>query len=291
MNDQTLLFENRFPVTLKHGFAGASLPLLCAAVLISIALGAVALGAESQSAPDPSPSHSGQNPPAADLSAATFASKTSGTDSKPATPAASSLVGRGPGDVEATLGKPVGKLQTAQGALWLYSEWKVQFDSNAHVLKVEKDQPVRLTRLDPRFVAASDAIAKGAAERAAADDLVRSKAAASKAEDIRIVSNGGQEVDLPALLADDKITIVDFFAEWCSPCRRISPQLEKLAKDDPDVVLLKIDIVNWNTPVTRQFGIQSVPNVRVFNRAKAQVGEPTPNVNLVLERVKQAKAS
>jgi thioredoxin 1 len=88
-----------------------------------------------------------------------------------------------------------------------------------------------------------------------------------------------------------KITIVDFYADWCGPCRRISPQLEQLAKTDPDVVLLKINIVNWNTPVTRQFGIESVPNVRVFSRIGSQLGEATSDVSLVKQRVEQAKRS
>ena len=98
-------------------------------------------------------------------------------------------------------------------------------------------------------------------------------------------------MDLPALMAPGKITIVDFYAEWCGPCRRISPQLEQLTKDDPDVVLLKIDIVNWETPVTRQFGIASVPNVRVFGRTGSQLGDATSDVSLVTKRVEQAKGS
>jgi thioredoxin 1 len=224
-------------------------------------------------------------------SASANASKPSGTISKQGTPGAQSLAGRSSNEVETALGKPNGKLQNAQGALWLYAECTVQFDHDGHVLKVEKDQPVRLSRLDPNFVARADAVDKGANQRAAAEDAARVNAGALRAEKIRIVSNGGQQVDLSSLLVPGKITIVDFYAEWCGPCRRISPKLEQLAKDDPDVALLKIDIVNWNTPVTRQFGIESVPNVRVFGRTGTQLGDATPDVNLVTKRVEQAKGS
>lgn len=218
------------------------------------------------------------------------ASNPSTSGSKAATPDASNLNGRSAAEVEAALGKPQGKLQTAQGALWFYAEWKVQFDKKGQVLTVKEDKPVRLARVDPRFIAAADAADKAAAERAAADAAEKARAAAPP-EDIRVISNGGQEVDLPSLVTEGKITIVDFYADWCVPCKKISPVLEQLAKDDPDVVLLKVDIVSFRTPVTQQFGVESVPNVRVFDRSKTQVGDGTHDVDLVMERVKQAKGS
>jgi thiol-disulfide isomerase/thioredoxin len=223
-------------------------------------------------------------------SSSAIVSKASSTDSKLGTPDSQSLAGRSTGEVEAALGKPSGKLQNTQGALWLYAEWRVQFDQNGHVLKAEKDQPVRLSKLDPHFVASVNAVAKGANARAAAEDAARVKATLQERK-VRIVSNGGEQVDLSSLAAPGKITIVDFYADWCGPCRRISPQLEQLANTDPDVVLLKIDIVNWNTPVTRQFGIESVPNVRVFGRTGEQLGDATSDVSLVKRRVDQAKGS
>ena len=232
---------------------------------------------------------SGRNRAVGILSPSATASKLSSTGSKPDTRDAQSLAGLSIDEVQSALGKPSGKLQTAQGPLWLYAEWRIQFDHQSHVLHVEKDQPVRLSKLDPEFVARADALVKGVNARAAADDAARAKAAAFQAAKIRIVSNGGEQVDLPSLMAPGKITIVDFYAEWCGPCRQISPHLEQLAKTDPDVVLLKIDIVNWNTPVTRQFAIQSVPNVRVFGRTGAELGDATPDVGLVMKRVEQAK--
>jgi len=236
------------------------------------------------------PSTSGQRPDGT-LPASATASKTSGVDSKRGTPDPQDLTGRTTDDVEAALGKPSGKLQNTQGPLWLYADWRIQFNRDNRVLKVEKDQPVRLSKLDSNFVASANAIAKGAKERAAAEDAARMKAAALRDKRIRIVSNRGEQVDLPSLMTPGKITVVDFYAEWCGPCRQIGPQLEQLAKTDADVVLIKIDIVNWETPVTRQFDIQSVPNVRVFGRTGAQLGDATSDVSLVKSRVEQAKGS
>jgi thiol-disulfide isomerase/thioredoxin len=233
----------------------------------------------------------GQNRSVGIVSGSATASKLPSTASKPDTRDAQSLAGLSIDEVQSALGKPSGKLQTAQGPLWLYAEWRVQFDHQSHVLHAEKDQPVRLSKLDPEFVARADALVKAVHARAAADDAARAKAAAFQAAKIRIVSNGGEQVDLPALMAPGKITIVDFYAEWCGPCRQISPHLEQLAKTDPDVVLLKIDIVKWNTPITRQFDIQSVPNMRVFGRTGTQLGDATSDLSLLMKSVDQAKGS
>ena len=104
-----------------------------------------------------------------------------------------------------------------------------------------------------------------------------------------VIAQGGEEINLSAVMPVGKVTIVDFYADWCGPCRQISPHLEQLARQDPNVVLIKVDIVNWNTPVTRQYGIQSVPNVRVFNRRKQMVGSPTSSLSAVEGYIDQAK--
>lgn len=233
-------------------------------------------------------SDSGSKPAAMDSSAAV--AKTPSRDPKPGAMDVGRLSGRSAEEVQTTLGKPTGKLRSAQGALWLYPEWRVQFDAQDRVLGVEQDQPVRLTKLDPKFVAAADAVEKASADRAAADAAtIRARVATLHREKIRVISNGGEELNLLSLLSPDTITIVDFYAEWCGPCRQIAPRLEQLVKAESDVVLLKVDIVNWGTPVTRQFGIQTVPNVRVFGRTGKQIGEATHDLNQVLQWVKQAK--
>jgi thioredoxin 1 len=106
---------------------------------------------------------------------------------------------------------------------------------------------------------------------------------------VRKISNGGRRIDLASLLVSGKVTVVDFYADWCGPCRRISPHLERLVRSDADVYLRKVDIVKWGTPVTKQFGIRSVPNIRVFDRNGRMVGSGTSNLNLVQQYVRQAK--
>src|SRR6058998_1569812 len=97
------------------------------------------------------------------------------------------------------------------------------------------------------------------------------KAIAGRGQPSEVISHGAQ-VDINRHLALGNVTVVDFYADWCGPCRRLTPSLEQMAMSDPQVALRKIDIVNWRTPVAQQFNIHSVPQVNVYNRGGHLVG-------------------
>ncbi len=67
------------------------------------------------------------------------------------------------------------------------------------------------------------------------------------------------------------------------------PQLEKLARDD-GVVLRKINIVQWGTPVTRQYQIRAVPHVRVYGGDGEQIGRGTSSITEIEQSIKAATA-
>ena len=100
----------------------------------------------------------------------------------------------------------------------------------------------------------------------------------------------GSPIQLSEMLAPGRVTIVDFFADWCGPCKAIDPYLRSLA-NDPEVAVRKVDIVNWGSPVARQWNLKSIPNVRVFDKTGKQVGEPTHDVQLLYTYVRRAKRS
>jgi thioredoxin 1 len=103
------------------------------------------------------------------------------------------------------------------------------------------------------------------------------------------IANGGQRIDLKKILVPGKITVVDFYADWCGPCRRMGPELEKIARTDPDVKLVKVDVVNWNTEVIKQFKIRSIPNVRVYDRNGTAVGAPSAGIAAVNQNIERAR--
>ena len=64
-------------------------------------------------------------------------------------------------------------------------------------------------------------------------------------------------------LAQNKLTLVDFWATWCGPCRMLSPIVEELAAETPDVVFAKVD-VDQNPELAMGLGINSVPTLILF---------------------------
>ena len=95
--------------------------------------------------------------------------------------------------------------------------------------------------------------------------------AAGGGQSIQVIAHG-QQVDIKQHLVRGKITIIDFYADWCGPCRMITPLLERLAKTDPKIVLRKIDIINWQSPVAHQFNLNAIPHIQVYNRNRQLVG-------------------
>ena len=96
-------------------------------------------------------------------------------------------------------------------------------------------------------------------------------AAARRGEAIKVISHGAQ-VDLSQHLVLGNVTVIDFYADWCGPCRQFSPSLEQMARNDSEIALRKIDIVNWKTAVAQQFNIHSIPQVNVYDRSGHLVG-------------------
>lgn len=64
-----------------------------------------------------------------------------------------------------------------------------------------------------------------------------------------------------SVLESDKLTVVDFWAEWCGPCRAIGPVIEELAKDYHGKVNIGKLNVDHNPDVSIKYGITSIPAI------------------------------
>ena len=62
-------------------------------------------------------------------------------------------------------------------------------------------------------------------------------------------------------MESDKVVMVDFWAEWCGPCRMVSPMVEELANEyEEKAIVGKVD-VDANPQVSMQFGIRNIPTI------------------------------
>ena len=61
----------------------------------------------------------------------------------------------------------------------------------------------------------------------------------------------------------DGITLVDFYADWCGPCKMLSPILEELDSEYPDITFVKVNCDD-EMHLAERFGIMSIPAIYMF---------------------------
>ena len=90
-------------------------------------------------------------------------------------------------------------------------------------------------------------------------------------------------------IQSESLTIVDFWAVWCGPCRVLKPLLHKIASEHPEIQLLTVDVdANWD--LAAEYDINSIPAVFMFKN-----GEIVDNFvgvmpeNEILEKIESNK--
>ncbi len=76
------------------------------------------------------------------------------------------------------------------------------------------------------------------------------------------------------LIASDKTVLLDFWATWCGPCQMMSPVIDEVAEERPDVIVGKVN-VDEQGELAAKFGIMSIPTLIVLKNGEVvnkQVG-------------------
>lgn len=91
--------------------------------------------------------------------------------------------------------------------------------------------------------------------------------------DVDWISRGGEAVTLEEELVPGKVTVVDFWAEWCLPCKEVDREMAAILEASADVALRKINVVDWQTPVAQQYleRVSGLPYLLVFDKTGERI--------------------
>lgn len=105
--------------------------------------------------------------------------------------------------------------------------------------------------------------------------------------DVAWISRAGEAGSIEGNLAPGKVTVVDFYAVWCGPCREVDEEMKRILADSADVALRKVNVVDWDSPIARQelAGVSALPYVEVYGKSGKRVAAIT---GLDLERLHKA---
>lgn len=73
--------------------------------------------------------------------------------------------------------------------------------------------------------------------------------------------------EFESIINNENVTLVDFYASWCGPCKALAPVLDELSNENPDLLIAKVN-VDDDRDLALQFKVRSVPTMIIFKGGK-----------------------
>ena len=88
--------------------------------------------------------------------------------------------------------------------------------------------------------------------------------------DVRWISKKGEAIDTLSYLVENKINVIDFYADWCEPCKEVDHAMITILKQHQNITLLKVNIHDWESPVAKQYlsQIETLPYLEIYGKDK-----------------------
>jgi len=83
----------------------------------------------------------------------------------------------------------------------------------------------------------------------------------------KTVEHASQETFAQQVLRADGPVLVDFYADWCGPCRALAPVLEQLARENPEARIVKVD-VDQNPDLAARYEVSAIPTLLLFHNGR-----------------------
>lgn len=87
------------------------------------------------------------------------------------------------------------------------------------------------------------------------------------------------------IVGGDKKVLIDFYADWCGPCRMVSPIIDEIAEENPEIRVCKVN-VDENPDLAGEFGVMSIPTLVVMEKgeikAKSMGAKPKAQILAML---------
>jgi thiol-disulfide isomerase/thioredoxin len=91
--------------------------------------------------------------------------------------------------------------------------------------------------------------------------------------DLKILTSTGEDLELKDHLVAGKVTVFDFFAVWCGPCKQVDKAMAEILAGAPDVAYRKINIVDWKSAVSKRYlgKVPELPYVIIYGKDGQQI--------------------